>query len=194
VPRHNNSEAWYLDFKDDRIIAATPERVWQCLLDPIVLKECVPGCQSLTGNVDEGFMATVVQRVGPVKATFKGVVQLSDLNAPQSLRISGKGEGGVAGFARGGADVTLMADGAGTKLSYSVNAQIGGKLAQLGSRIIDSFVSQMADQFFETFQTQVEDSISPVDEGPVQIIGLWQRFLGVFKNTSITNSAKPLGR
>ena len=194
MPRHNNSEAWYLDFKDDRIIAATPERVWQCLLDPIVLKECVPGCQSLTGNVDEGFMATVVQRVGPVKATFKGVVQLSDLNAPQSLRISGKGEGGVAGFARGGADVTLMADGAGTKLSYSVNAQIGGKLAQLGSRIIDSFVSQMADQFFETFQTQVEDSISPVDEGPVQIIGLWQRFLGVFKNTSITNSAKPLGR
>lgn len=82
-----------MDFKDDRIIAATPERVWECLLDPSVLKECVPGCQSLTGNVDEGFVATVVQRVGPVKATFKGVVELSELIAPHSLRISGKGEG-----------------------------------------------------------------------------------------------------
>ena len=194
MPRHNNYEAWYLDFKDDRIIAATPERVWECLLDPSVLKECVPGCQSLTGNVDEGFVATVVQRVGPVKATFKGVVELSELIAPHSLRISGKGEGGVAGFARGGADVTLIADGSGTKLSYSVKAQIGGKLAQLGSRIIDSFVSQMADQFFETFQTQVEGSIPPVDEEPMKKIGLWQRFLSVFKNTSITNSAKRLGR
>jgi hypothetical protein len=87
-----------------------------------------------------------------------------------------------------------MADGSGTKLSYSVKAQIGGKLAQLGSRIIDSFVSQMADQFFETFQTQVEGSIPPVDEEPMKKIGLWQRFLSVFKNTSITNSAKRLGR
>jgi|TARA_B110000093_G_scaffold147120_1_gene159545 carbon monoxide dehydrogenase subunit G len=170
-----------LDFKDNRTIAATPEKVWECLLDPSVLKECVPGCQSLTGNVDEGFEATVVQRVGPVKATFKGVVQLSDLNAPQSLRISGKGEGGVAGFARGGADVTLIADGAGTKISYAVTAQIGGKLAQLGSRIIDSFVSKMADQFFETFQTQVEGSNVPVNKELVQKSSLWQRLLRMFK-------------
>ena len=170
-----------MDFKDDRIIAASPERVWACLLDPNVLKECVPGCQSLTGNVDDGFAATVVQRVGPVKATFKGVVQLSDINAPQSLRISGKGEGGVAGFARGGADVTLVADGDGTKLTYAVKAQIGGKLAQLGSRIIDSFVSQMADQFFETFQIQVEESILRLKEEPMKKIGLWEKFLRVFK-------------
>ena len=181
MPRNNNSEEWYLDFKDDRIIAATPERVWACLLDPSVLKECVPGCQSLTGNVDDGFAATVVQRVGPVKATFKGAVQLSDLNAPQSLRISGKGEGGVAGFARGGADVTLVADGDGTRLTYAVKAQIGGKVAQLGSRIIDSFVSQMADQFFETFQIQVEGSIFISKEEPMKKIGLWQKFLRVFK-------------
>jgi len=181
VPRNNNSEAWYLDFKDDRIIAATPERVWECLLDLSVLKECVPGCQSLTGNVDDGFAATVVQRVGPVKATFKGAIQLSDLNAPKSLRISGKGEGGVAGFARGGADVTLVADGDGTKLTYAVKAQIGGKLAQLGSRIIDSFVSQMADQFFETFQIQVEGSILILNEEPMKKIGLWQKFLRAFK-------------
>lgn len=181
MPDFNNSEAWYLDFKDDRIIEATPEKVWACLLDPDILKECVPGCQSLTGNVDDGFAATVVQRVGPVKATFKGVVQLSDLNAPKSLRISGKGEGGVAGFARGEADVTLLADGVGTKLSYAVKAQIGGKLAQLGSRIIDSFVSQMADQFFENFQIQVEGSTPLLEEELVKKIGFWQRILRVFK-------------
>ena len=181
MSRHNNSEALYLDFKDDRIIAASPERVWACLLDPNVLKECVPGCQSLTGNVDDGFAATVVQRVGPVKATFKGVVQLSDLNAPQSLRISGKGEGGVAGFARGGADVTLVVDGVGTKLTYAVKAQIGGKLAQLGSRIIDSFVNQMADQFFKTFQTQVEGSIPLLEKKSLKKINIWQKFLRVFR-------------
>ena len=170
-----------MDFKDDRIIAATPERVWECLLDPNILKECVPGCQSLTGNVDDGFVATVVQRVGPVKATFKGAVQLSVLNAPQRLRITGKGDGGVAGFARGGADVTLVADGDGTKLTYAVKAQIGGKLAQLGSRIIDSFVNQMADQFFENFQTQVEGSIPLLKKVPLKKNGIWQKFLRVFK-------------
>ena len=170
-----------MDFKDNRIIAAPPQKVWMHLLDPAILKECVPGCQSLTGSVEDGFEATVVQKVGPVKATFKGTVQLSELTAPHSLRISGKGEGGVAGFARGGANVTLEADGAGTKLTYAVTAQIGGKLAQLGSRIIDSFVSQMVDQFFQTFQAQVEGSISTEAEVPVQTIGLWQRILRVFK-------------
>ena len=170
-----------MDFKDNRIISAPPQKVWMHLLDPAVLKECVPGCQSLKGSVEDGFEATVVQKVGPVKATFKGTVQLSELTAPHSLRISGKGEGGVAGFARGGANVTLEADGTGTKLTYAVTAQIGGKLAQLGSRIIDSFVSQMADQFFQTFQAQVEGSISTEAEVPVQTIGLWQRILRVFK-------------
>ena len=170
-----------MDFKDDRIIAASPEKVWAYLLDPEILRECVPGCQSLTGDVENGFEATVVQKVGPVKAKFKGTVHLSELNAPHSLRISGKGEGGVAGFARGGADVTLEADELGTKLSYAVKAQIGGKLAQLGSRIIDSFVSQMANQFFETFQSEVEGANVTEAEVPMQKIGFWKRILHVFK-------------
>ena len=170
-----------MDFKDDRIIAASPEKVWAYLLDPEILRECVPGCQSLTGDIENGFEATVVQKVGPVKAKFKGTVHLSELNAPHSLRISGKGEGGVAGFARGGADVTLEADELGTKLSYAVKAQIGGKLAQLGSRIIDSFVSQMANQFFETFQSEVEGANVTVAEVPMQKIGFWKRILHVFK-------------
>jgi|TARA_B100000768_G_scaffold124449_1_gene115160 carbon monoxide dehydrogenase subunit G len=170
-----------LDFKDDRIIAASPEKVWAYLLDPEILRECVPGCQSLTGDVENGFEATVVQKVGPVKAKFKGTVHLSELNAPHSLRISGKGEGGVAGFARGGADVTLEADELGTKLSYVVKAQIGGKLAQLGSRIIDSFVSQMANQFFETFQGEVEGANLSVAEVPMQTIGFWKKIIRIFK-------------
>ena len=169
-----------MDFKDNRIIAATPQKVWEHLLDPEILRLCVPGCQILTGSVEDGFEATATQKVGPVKATFKGTVQLSDLKAPHSLRISGKGEGGAAGFVRGDADVTLEADGAGTKLTYAVTAQIGGKLAQLGSRIVDSFVSQMAEQFFQTFQTQVEGSKSTEAEVPVQTIGLWKRILRVF--------------
>ena len=170
-----------MDFKDDRIIAASPEKVWAYLLDPEILRECVPGCQSLTGDVENGFEATVVQKVGPVKAKFKGTVHLSELNAPHSLRISGKGEGGVAGFARGGADVTLEADELGTKLSYVVKAQIGGKLAQLGSRIIDSFVSQMANKFFETFQGEVEDANLSVAEVPMQTIGFWKKIVRIFK-------------
>ena len=170
-----------MDFKDDRIIVASPEKVWANLLDPEILRKCVPGCQSLTGDVESGFEATVVQKVGPVKAKFKGTVHLSELNAPCSLRISGKGEGGVAGFARGAADVTLETDELGTKLSYAVKAQIGGKLAQLGSRIIDSFVSQMANQFFETFQSEVEGANVTVAEVPMQKIGFWKRILHVFK-------------
>ena len=170
-----------MNLSDSKVINADPATVYAALLNRDVLASCVPGCTEMSGSASEGFEATVVQRVGPVKATFKGVVQLSDLNAPQSLRISGKGEGGVAGFARGGADVTLIADGAGTKISYAVTAQIGGKLAQLGSRIIDSFVSKMADQFFETFQTQVEGSNVPVNKELVQKSSLWQRLLRMFK-------------
>jgi carbon monoxide dehydrogenase subunit G len=141
---------------DSRTIAATPEEVWAAILDPDVLKQCVPGCTEMSGSAEEGFEATVVQKVGPVKATFQGTVALSDMVPGQSLKLSGEGKGGAAGFAKGGADVTLKAVEGGTELHYEVEAKVGGKLAQLGSRIIDGFAKKMADQFFSNFQTVVE--------------------------------------
>ena len=137
-------------------IAADRETVWAALLDPQILKQCVPGCQEMDGTADEGFTATVVQKVGPVKATFKGAVALEDRVPPQSLRLSGEGKGGAAGFAKGAASVTLTETPDGTQLDYNVEAKVGGKLAQLGSRIIDGFARKMADQFFERFQEAVE--------------------------------------
>ncbi|MGR3515371.1 MAG: CoxG family protein [Paracoccaceae bacterium] len=154
-----------MKMNDERVIAAELQVVWAALLDPEVLKACVPGCQEMTGSPDEGFAATVVQKVGPVKATFKGVVTLSDMDAPNSLTLTGEGKGGAAGFAKGSSSVTLTPDEGGTKIAYAVDASVGGKLAQLGSRIIDSFSKKMADQFFERFQAVVEgtDGLDDVD-------------------------------
>ncbi len=146
-----------MHLSDTREIAAPRSEVWAGLLSADVLKECVPGCQEMSGNAQDGFEATVVQKVGPVKATFKGVVTLSDLVEGEGLTLTGEGKGGAAGFAKGGAKVTL-ADGenGGTTLHYDVDAKVGGKLAQLGSRIIDGFAKKMADQFFERFQNTME--------------------------------------
>jgi len=150
-----------MQMSDSRTIAAAPGIVWEALLNPEVLKECVPGCQDLTGTPEDGFEATVVQKVGPVKAKFAGVVTISDRVEGQSLTLSGEGKGGAAGFAKGVAHVTLAPatteDGAeATELTYEVEAKVGGKLAQLGSRIIDGFARKMADDFFGRFQDAVE--------------------------------------
>ena len=141
---------------DSRTIQADVATIWAGLLNPDVLKECVPGCTEMSGSPEAGFEATVVQKVGPVKATFKGAVQLSEMIENQSLTITGEGKGGPAGFAKGGANVRLEADGDTTILHYDVEANVGGKLAQLGSRIIDGFAKKMADQFFANFQDAVE--------------------------------------
>ena len=146
-----------MELSDQRDIKADPATVWAALLNPEVLKASVPGCESMSGTADTQFEAVVVQRVGPVKATFTGVVRLSDRVEGKSLKISGEGKGGPAGFAKGGADVTLEAIEGGTRLSYTVQANVGGKLAQLGSRIIDGFAKKMADEFFTRFQDSVED-------------------------------------
>ena len=141
---------------EERHIAAEPAVVWAALLDPEVLKHSVPGCESITGSVADGFEAVVVQKVGPVKARFTGKVTFSDIVEGHSLRIAGEGQGGVAGFAKGGANVTMAQAEGGTLLSYDVDASVGGKIAQLGSRIIDGFAKNMAGQFFDNFQHAVE--------------------------------------
>ena len=140
----------------EREIAADPAQVWAALLDKDVLAACVPGCQEMSGSAEDGFEATVVQKVGPVKATFKGAVTLSNIIEGESLTLTGEGKGGAAGFAKGGANVRLEPTEGGTKLIYDVEANVGGKLAQLGSRIIDGFARKMADQFFQRFQETVE--------------------------------------
>jgi uncharacterized protein len=136
-------------------IPAPRQRVWEALNDPEVLKHCIPGCQSLEKVSDTEFNGRVVASVGPVRATFGGKVTLSDLDPPQSYTISGEGSGGVAGFAKGGAKVNLADDGAETLLTYAVQAQVGGKIAQIGSRLIDGVARKMANDFFGSFATEV---------------------------------------
>ena len=147
-----------MEMHASRVIAADRMTVWAALNDAEVLKACIPGCDELTGSPEEGFAATVTQKVGPVKATFRGEVTLSDIVPGESYTIAGEGKGGVAGFAKGGAQVRLSDDAAtgGTVLTYDVSAKVGGKIAQLGSRLVDSFAQKMADQFFERFQNRFE--------------------------------------
>jgi carbon monoxide dehydrogenase subunit G len=147
-------------------IPAPRAKVWAALNDPVVLKESIPGCESLEKLSDTEMVATVKSKVGPVSATFTGNVTLSNLDPPNGYTISGEGKGGVAGFAKGGADVKLADDGDGmTLLSYTAKAQVGGKLAQLGARLIDATAKQMADQFFARFADKVstEDAFEQVE-------------------------------
>ncbi len=137
---------------DQQLIPAARERVWAGLNDANVLKQCIPGCERITRKSDTELEARVVAKVGPVKAGFTGAVTLSEVNPPESYRIDGQGQGGVAGFARGGATVKLTEQGSNsTLMDYDVDAQIGGKLAMLGSRLIDSTARSMAQKFFDRF-------------------------------------------
>jgi carbon monoxide dehydrogenase subunit G len=141
-----------MQMNDSQRIPAPKEKVWAALNDPAVLKQCIPGCQSLEVTAPTEMTATVVIKVGPVKATFGGKVTLSDLDPPNSYRITGEGSGGIAGFAKGGATVRLESESAEvTILHYEVEAQIGGKLAQLGGRLIDSTSKKLANEFFASF-------------------------------------------
>jgi uncharacterized protein len=145
-----------MKMSDQREIAADPATVYAALLDPEVLRASVPGATEVSGNPRDGYTATVTQKVGPVKATFKGRVTMSQMVENQSLTILGEGKGGAAGFAKGGAGVTLTASETGTLLAYEVEARVGGKIAQLGSRLIDGFAKKMADQFFTNLQAAIE--------------------------------------
>ncbi|CDZ62145.1 SRPBCC family protein [Neorhizobium galegae] len=144
-----------MDMGGEERIAAPREVVWAALNDPEILRQCIPGCQTLEQKSPTELSATVKLKVGPVSANFSGEVTLSDINPPESYTISGEGKGGIAGFAKGSATVTLVEDGSDTLLRYSTKAQVGGKIAQLGSRLIDSTSQKLAGQFFSDFNKAV---------------------------------------
>ncbi len=144
-----------MDMTGERRIPAPRQKVWDALNDPEVLKAAIPGCKTLEKTSDSDMKATAAVKIGPIAAQFTGKVQLLDLDPPTSYRIAGEGQGGVAGFANGGATVHLSDDGQFTLLQYEVKAQVGGKIAQLGARLIDATAKQMADQFFDRFSAAV---------------------------------------
>ena len=137
-------------------LPATQDQVWAKLNDVDILKACIPGCEQLEKLSDTEFRALAVTKIGPVKAKWKGKVHLTDLDPPHGYKISGEGEGGVAGFAKGGATVALSPKDGGTLLVYNVEAQIGGKLAQLGQRLINGAAKKLADEFFANFAKAVQ--------------------------------------
>ena len=144
-----------MDMTGEYRLEAPRDRVWAALNDPEILKQSIPGCEELEKESETAFTAKVLVKVGPVKARFGGKVALSDIDAPNGYTISGEGQGGAAGFAKGGAQLTLEADGDATVLRYEVTATVGGKLAQIGSRLVNATAKKMARQFFEKFAAAV---------------------------------------
>jgi carbon monoxide dehydrogenase subunit G len=140
-----------MDMSGERRIPAPRQKVWEALNDPEILKASIPGCEKLEKLEDDHLQATAAVKIGPISARFTGKVQLLDLDPPNGYRIVGEGQGGVAGFAKGGADVHLADDADGTLLTYEVHAQVGGKIAQLGARLIDATAKSLSDQFFNRF-------------------------------------------
>lgn len=150
-----------MDMTGERRIAAPREKVWAALNDPVILKASIPGCESLEKLSDTELKAQASVKIGPIAARFAGKVTLSDLDPPNGYTISGEGQGGVAGFAKGSARVRLEPAEEGTLLRYEVHAQVGGKIAQLGARLIDSTAKSLADQFFDRFQAQLGPPPAP---------------------------------
>jgi len=172
-------------------IPAPRETVWAALNDPVVLQSCIPGCESLERGAENEFKATVRAKVGPVSARFSGKVTLSDFDPPKSYRISGEGQGGAAGFAKGGAVVNLEEDGAGTILRYTADAQVGGKLAQIGSRLIDGTAKKLADEFFEAFAAKVGGMAGPAASGPAEAAAATAVAGNVPSSAAIAPTASP---
>lgn len=145
-----------MQMQGQRIIIADRETVWQSLNDPAILKACIPGCDELEKTSSTSFEASVVQKVGPMKARFRGSVELTDIIRLERYTISGEGKGGAAGFAKGRAYVNIVDDDEGTLLIYEAEFKVGGKLAQLGGRLINGFARKLTDDFFTRFQKVVE--------------------------------------
>ena len=155
-----------MDMSGQQVIPADRETVWRGLNDADILRQSIPGCESIEMQSDTEMTAKVTAKVGPVKAKFTGAVTLSDLNPPESYRISGEGKGGAAGFAKGGADVKLEEVEGGTLLSYEVHANVGGKLAQLGGRLIEGTAKRMAGEFFDNFAKAVAPEAAAPEPAP----------------------------
>jgi hypothetical protein len=155
-----------MDMTGERRIPAPRQKVWEGLNDADTLRASIPGCETLEKVSDDELRATAAVKIGPIAARFTGKVHLTDIDPPNGYRIAGEGQGGVAGFAKGGADVRLAEDGDTTVLTYEVHAQVGGKMAQLGARLIDATARQMADAFFNRFAAQVG---APVEAEPAAL-------------------------
>jgi carbon monoxide dehydrogenase subunit G len=156
-----------MDITGERYIPLPQQRVWEALNDPEVLKACIPGCESIEKLSDTEYKVAMTAAVGPVKAKFSGKLQLSDLNPPNSYSLAFEGSGGAAGFGKGGARVSLAPEAGGTKLSYTAKAAVGGKLAQVGSRLVDAAAKKMTDDFFSRFDATVAP---PVPGAPAAIV------------------------
>lgn len=153
-----------MELSGEYLIPASREEVWQALNDPEILKTAIPGCESLEKTDETSFKAQVTSKIGPVKARFKGAVTLSNIIEPESYTITGEGQGGVAGFAKGSANVALTQAEGGTMLRYDAKGQVGGKLAQLGSRLVDQVARKTADDFFSAFAEQLGGKAFVADE------------------------------
>ncbi len=163
-----------MELKGERLIPAPVESTWAALNNPEVLKGCITGCESLERSGDDSYQALVAVKVGPVSARFKGKLQLSNIKAPYSYTIHFDGQGGVAGFGKGSADVTLAAEGTQTRLAYVAQAQVGGKLAQVGSRLIDAAAGKIAEDFFAAFEATLKAAVpqgAVAAEAPVPAAG-----------------------
>jgi carbon monoxide dehydrogenase subunit G len=158
-----------MELQGERLIPAPPDKTWAALNDPDTLKACIAGCESLERTGDDAFAAVVAVKVGPVSARFKGNLKMSNVVAPTSYTINFDGQGGVAGFGKGSADVVLSPEGADTRLKYLAKAQVGGKMAQVGSRLIDAAASKVAEDFFKAFEAHLSpaEAVASADTGQV---------------------------
>jgi len=144
-----------MEMTGEQLVPLPQEETWRALNDTAILKECIPGCESMEKVSDTEYQLTMTAKVGPVSAKFRGKMTLADINAPHSYRLVFEGQGGVAGFAKGQAEVQLTPEDAATRLRYAAKAMVGGKLAQVGSRLIDGVARRTAEQFFTAFNARV---------------------------------------
>ncbi|MCL4185428.1 MAG: carbon monoxide dehydrogenase subunit G [Burkholderiaceae bacterium] len=155
-----------MNLQGERVIAASPDATWAALNDPETLKACIAGCESLERVADDEYLATMAMRIGPVNARFKGKLKLQNIVPISSYTIAFDGQGGVAGFGKGTADVKLIPEGAATRLAYNARAQVGGKLAQVGSRLIEGAATKITDDFFKAFEARLAPA--PAEAAPLE--------------------------